>query len=126
MRKYGFSLTRILAYFMQYHVNHKLCYPHDSLLNGISEKLLSRNHQVIVRNFPGGNSKKILEERNNLVADKPDCIIVHAGMNNITNSINSLNSVKKIAKHVKKRFANTKLVFSSRILRKIKKTFRKK
>ena len=38
----------------------------------------------------------------NLVADKPDCIIIHAGTNNINNGINSLNSVKKITKNVKK------------------------
>ena len=30
----------------------------DSLLNGISEKGLSRDHQVTVKNFPGGTTKK--------------------------------------------------------------------
>ena len=70
----------------------------DSLLYGIREKGLSRNHQVIVKIFSGGTSEKVLEEIVNLVADKPDCIIIHAGTNDITNGINSLNSVKKIVK----------------------------
>ena len=40
----------------------------------------------------------------NVFADKPDCIIIYAGKNDITNGINSLNSVKKIVKNVKKKF----------------------
>ena len=47
----------------------------DSLLNGISEKGLSRDHQVTVKNLPGGATEKLLEEIEDLVADKPDCIM---------------------------------------------------
>ena len=98
----------------------------DSLLNGISEKGLSRDHQVTVKNLPGGTTEKVLEEIEDLVADKPDCIIIHAGTNDITNGINSLNSVKKIVKDVKKSFPNKKLFFSSILLRKDKKGISKK
>ena len=99
----------------------------DSLLNGISEKGLSRDHQVTVKNFPGGTSEKVLEEIENLVADKPDCIIIHEGTNNITNSINSaLKTLMKIVKNVKKSSPNTKVVFSSILLRKDKKDISKK
>ena len=92
----------------------------DSLLNGISEKGLSKDHQVTVENFPGETSEKLLEEIKNLVADKT------AGTNDITNGINSLNSVKKIVKNVKKSSPNTKLVFSSILLRKDRKDISKK
>ena len=92
----------------------------DSLLKGISEKGFSRNHQVTVKNFPGGTSEKVLEKIENLVANKPECIIIHARTNDIINGINSLNSVKKIVKNVKKSSPNTKLVFSSILLRKDK------
>ena len=63
--------------------------------------------------------EKVLEEIENLnqTADKPDCIIIHAGTTDITNGINSLNSVKKIVKDVLKSSPNTKLVFSSILLR---------
>ena len=82
----------------------------DPFLNGKSEKGLSRNHQVTVKIFRGGTSEKVLEEMENLVADKPDCIIIHAGTNDIINGINSLNSVNKIVKYVKKSYPDTKLV----------------
>ena len=67
----------------------------DSLLNGIIEKWLSKNHQVTFKNFTRGTSENVLEEAENLIGDKPDCIIIHAGTNDITNGINSSNSVKK-------------------------------
>ena len=88
----------------------------DSLLNGISEKGLSRDNQVTVKNLPSGTTEKEIED---LVADKPDCIFIHAGTNDITNGINSLNSVKKSS-------PNTKLVFSSILIRKDKKDISKK
>ena len=96
----------------------------DYLLNGISGKGLSRNHQVTVKNFPSRTSRKVLEEMENL--DKPDCIIIHIGTNDITNGINSLNSVKEIVKNVKKCSPNTKVVFSSMLPRKDKKEISKK
>ena len=90
----------------------------DSLLNRIYETGLSRNHEVAAKNFPGGIFEKLLEEMENLVADKPDCLIIHAGTNDVANGINSLNSVNKIVKKVKKSSPNTKLVISSISLRK--------
>ena len=47
----------------------------DSLLNGISEKVLSRNHQVTDKNFPGRTSEKVLEGMENWIVDKTDWII---------------------------------------------------
>ena len=84
----------------------------------------SRNHRVTVKNFPGGTSEKVLEEIENLVAGKPDCIIIHAGMNDIVNGINS-NSVKKTVKNEKKVLQTRN--FSSPVYysEKIKTTFRK-
>ena len=67
-----------------------------------------------------------MEGIEDLVADKPDCVIIHAGTNDITNGINSLNSVNKIVKDVKKSLPNTKLVFSSILIRKDKKGISKK
>ena len=80
----------------------------------------------MVKNFPSGTPEKILGQIEDLVADKPDCIIIHAGMNDITNGINSLNSVKKIVKDVKKSFPKTKLVSSSILIRKDEEVISKK
>ena len=81
------------------------------MLNGIHEGGLSKQQQVKIQNLPGGTSETILDEVDTLVADKPDCIIVHAGTNDITKGINSLNSVKKVVKKVKQTSPNTKVVF---------------
>ena len=81
------------------------------MLNGIHEGGLSKQQQVKIQNLPGGTSETILDEVDTLVADKPDCIIVHAGTNDITKGIDSLNSVKKIVKKVKQTSPNTKVVF---------------
>ena len=66
----------------------------DSMLNGIHERGLSKQQQAKMQNFPGGTSETILDEVDTLVADKPDCIIVHAGTNDIAKGINSLNCEK--------------------------------
>ena len=74
----------------------------------------------------GGASEKILDEMENLLADKPDYIIIHAGTNDITSGISSLNSVEKIVKNVRKSSPNTELVFSNILLRKDKKDISKR
>ena len=57
---------------------------------------------------------------------KPDCLLVHIGTNYLTNNVNLLNSVKKMVNKSKNSSPNTKLVFSSVILRKGKKDISKK
>ena len=70
----------------------------DSVLNGINERGLSKHQNVKIQNFPGGTTETILDKVETLVAEKPDCIIIHAGTNDIVNGINSLNSVKTFLK----------------------------
>ena len=98
----------------------------DSLLNGLHEKGLSRNHRVKVNNFPGGTSETILENIDEIIKNKPDCLIIHAGTNDLTNGINLLNQAKKIIKEVKKVSHNTKIAFSSIVTRKDRKNIDKK
>ena len=50
-----------------------------SLLNGINEKSLSKNHSVKVKNIPGGASDVISDELDNFLKNNPDSVIVHAG-----------------------------------------------
>ena len=66
------------------------------MLNGFNERGLSKHQNVKIQNFPGGTSEFILDKVETLVGEKPDCIIIHAGTNDIMNRMNSLNSVKKI------------------------------
>ena len=98
----------------------------DSMLNGIHEKGLSKNHTVKINNFPGGTSETVLENIDETLKSKPDCLIVHVGTNDLANGINLLNQAKKIVKQVKKASQNTKIVFSSIITRKDRKNIDKK
>ena len=93
----------------------------NSLLNGIHEKVLSKNHSVKVNNTPGGTSDAILDKLDDFLKNKPAGVIVLAGTNDITKGKNLLNSVKKILKQVKKLSPNTKVAFSSIVTRKDKK-----
>ena len=98
----------------------------DSVLHGVNKKGLSKSHNVKVKNYPGEISKDILNRIDGLLKVKPDCLLVHVGTNDLTNNVNLLNSVKKMIKKVKNSSSNTKLIFSSVILRKDKKDISKK
>ena len=70
----------------------------DLMLNNISERGLSKNHLVKIKNFTGTTTVKINEEIDVLLETKPNILIVHAHKNDLTKQINSLNSFKKILK----------------------------
>ena len=59
--------------------NKRVAITGDSMLNGIHEKGMSKNHRVNVNNFLGGTSATILENIDQLVKGKPDCMTVHVG-----------------------------------------------
>ena len=95
----------------------------------VTDKQIWRDKEsfnITHNNATGGASEKILEEMENLLADKPDYIIIHARTNDITNGISSLNSVEKIVKNVRKSSPNTEFVFSNILLRKDKKDISKR
>ena len=97
----------------------------DSLMNGIHDKGLSKNHSVKVNNIPGGTSDAILDKLDDFLKNKPDGLIVHAVTNDITKGKNLLNNVKKNLKQVKKLSPNIKAAFSSIVTRKDKKDISK-
>ena len=101
--------------------NKKIIIVGDSLLNGINENDLSKNHSVKVNNILGGTSDAILGKLDDLLKSKPDGFIVHAGMKVITKGKNILNNANKILKQLKKLSPNTKLAFLSIVIRKDKK-----
>ena len=93
--------------------------------DGINEKGLSKDNCVKVKHFPGETTETILEEVEEVVKNKPDTFTAYAGNNDLRKMKNVLNNVKKIIKLVKKFSLQTKLVFSSRIVRKNKNNINK-
>ena len=88
------------------------------MFNGMNEKTLSKSHNVKVKNYPGSTSEDILDKIDDLLKVKLDCLLVHVRTNDLTNTASLLNSVKKMVNKVKNSSPNTKLIFSSVILRK--------
>ena len=67
----------------------------DSTVNNINERGLLKSNKVLVKNFQGVTSEKILEKMDEIIKEKTDSIIIHAGTNDLSNNINLLNSAKK-------------------------------
>lgn len=63
----------------------------DSLLNGINNEGLSKSHNAKENKFFGGTSQTIWENLGSLLLKNPNCLIIHAGINDLTNSKNTLN-----------------------------------
>ena len=59
------------------------------------EKDMPKNYRVKLNDFLRGTSATMLENIDQLVKSKPDCLIVHAGTNDLANGTNLLNQVKK-------------------------------
>ena len=95
------------------------------MVNGISEKSLSVNHKVKIVNFPGGASEKILEILDDIIKEKLEDLIFHAGTYDITNNINLSTNVKKIFNNFSKESPLTSIEFSSIINPKDKTNIRK-
>ena len=95
------------------------------MVNGISEKGLSVNHNVTIINFSGRTSGKILEKMDVIIKKKSDDLIVHVGANDITNNINLLTNVKKNFNKVSRELRLTSIAFSYIINRKDKRNIQK-
>ena len=90
------------------------------MVNGISEKGLSVNCKVKIMNFPGSTSEKILEKLDDIIKEKPEDLIFHAGTNDITNNVNLSTNVKKFFNNFSKESPLTSIEFSSTVNRKEK------
>lgn len=75
---------------------------------GIHEKLLSKAHNIKLKNYPGATSEYILDEADHSVKSKPDRVLVHLGTNDITNNVKLLNLVKKVVKKERNSSPNLK------------------
>ena len=83
------------------------------MINGISEKGLSVNYKVKIVNFPGSTSEKILEKLDDIIKEKPEDLIFHAGTNDITNNVNLSSKVKKVFNNFSRESPLTSIDFSS-------------
>ena len=85
-----------------------------------SENLPDENYIANIWTNPGCTTEGIADYIKPIIRRKPDIILVHAGTNDLTNSVNAMIKVRKIVKAVEEMDGNNeiKLGFSSIIVRK--------
>ena len=92
----------------------------DSILNGLDEIGLQRNHNVRVRAHPGATSRDIVDHIKPAARKQPDCIIIHAGTNDLTNGVDTIQNLKLAMEEAKKESPNTDFALSTITIRKDK------
>lgn len=85
----------------------------DSILNGLDELGLQRSHNVCVRAHPGATSQGIFDHIKHSARKQPDCIIIHAGSNNLTNGVDTKQNLKLAIEEAKKESSNTDFALSA-------------
>lgn len=75
-----------------------------------------------VQNHSGTTTRDILNHIRQVMRKKPDCIIIHAGTNDLTstNEINGIENLKNIVKEAKENSPLTEIELSTVVMRKDK------
>ena len=89
----------------------------DSMLNGITEHGLDKQHRIKVKAHPGATSQNILDHIKPAVRRNPDVLIIHAATNDITSDVETVQYFKEIAEYVKTEAPAMKLVISLPMMR---------
>ena len=89
----------------------------DSLLNGLEEKKMKRNHDIQIRPHPGASSLDISDHIRPVLRRNPDCIIVHAGTNDITKRKDTIKNIEEMVSEAKRMSPSTNIVVSELVVR---------
>ena len=89
----------------------------DSLLNGLEEKKMKRNHDIKIRPHPGASSLDISDHIRPVLRRNPDCIIVHAGTNDITKREDTIKNIEEMVSEAKRMSPSTNIVVSELVVR---------
>ena len=89
----------------------------DSMLNGVNEKGLSRNHFVEVHAHGGATSEDLFDHIKPVARRAPNLVIIHFGTNDLTKDVNTIDELQKLLDHIKKESSSTDITISSIITR---------
>ncbi len=91
----------------------------DSILNGISEKgLTKKNHIVKVRPHPGATTEDLVDHIKTVARRKPNMVVLHIGSNDLTNGVNTQEKLQEVIDVVRSESKDTDIVVSSVVTRK--------
>ena len=91
----------------------------DSILNGLIEENLSKQHNVRIRKFPGATVDDLNYHVHPILRKKPKHIIVHIGTNDATRSTSReiLDKLLKLKTLIKETLPETEVTFSTPTIR---------
>ena len=100
----------------------------DSMLNGIYEEGMQKDHNVKIKPHSGATTRDIVDYLKPVTRKKPDCIIIHAGTNDLTSQdqIDTEKNFHTIIEDVKRDSPGTVIVLSTAVMRKDKQALDKK
>ena len=95
----------------------------DSMLNGIFDEGMQKHHNITIKRHPGATTRDIVDYVKPVIRKKPDCLIIHAGTNDLTNKegVNTIENLRMIIKQTKQDSPDTTVVLSSVVIRRDKK-----
>ena len=90
----------------------------DSMMNGINDKGLSRDHHVTVRKHPGATSEDIKDYIKPPARRKPDVMIIHCGTNDLTKKdADTVQCLRDAISTIREIAPNTKIALSNVVTR---------
>ena len=91
----------------------------DSILNGLIEENLSKQHNVRIRKFPGATVDDLNYHVHPILRKKPKHIIIHIGTNDATHSTSReiLDKLLKLKTLIKETLPETEVTFSTPTIR---------
>ena len=89
------------------------------MLNGIFDEGMQKHHNITIKRHPGATTRDIVDYVKLVIRKKPDCLIIHAGTNDLTNreGVNTIENFKMIIKQTMQVSPDTTVVLSSVVIR---------
>ena len=89
----------------------------DSMIKGLAERGISKDHNMRVRLQPGCTTEDIEDHIKPILPRNPDAIIIHSGSNDVTNDKPTKNKIKKVVKLIEDTNPNIQVIISGLINR---------
>ena len=99
----------------------------DSILNGLEEAGMQKDHNVKVRAHSGATTTRdIIDHIKPVVGKRPSCVIIHSGTNDLTQGIDTIENMKSIIEETRQESPDTEIVLSTVVIQKDKQALDKK
>ena len=82
----------------------------DSVLNGLQEAGMQKDHNVKVRAHSGATTRDIIDHIKPVVRKRPSCVIIHSGTHDLTQGIDTIENMKSIIEETRQKSPDTEIL----------------